>query len=196
MEIVTANNAIELVRLKIDETEIFLEELGENKGKIIIANPYGHNYSMYWGSMGGTLKEFIVSINSDYFSDKLLGHISREVFCAKGTFRNVRKFIREELCLPWYKHMEFQKDFREKLKQFEENCIEINSEQYFVDQFNYYFSTAPNFHLIEDRWQMQDVESDFSNISEPWHFIATKESDQTKWLKNLHKKLKKELKKP
>lgn len=92
--------------------------------------------------------------------------------------------------------MEFQKDFREKLKQFEENCTELNSEQYFVDQFNYYFSTLPNFHLIKDQWDQEEIENDFSSISEPWHFIDTKESQQTKWLKNLHKKLKKELTKP
>ena len=31
--------------LKVKETEIFLDDQGDGKGKITISNTYGHNYS-------------------------------------------------------------------------------------------------------------------------------------------------------
>ena len=177
----------------IGGTEITFENKGENKGEITISDKEKGTYQMYWGAMGGTLQDFILRINEDYFTDKLLGVRSTQVFDAKGTFKELRKFIREELDLPWYKHLDFQKDLREKLSNFQKNCEEINSDRYFVESFDFNVGTMPDFYLIEDRWERERIERDFKGISEPWHFIQTKESQEAKWLKSLHFKIKRKL---
>ena len=179
---------------KIQDAEVILEDMGINKGKITINSDRGV-YTMYWGAMGDNIKDFILYINDCYFTDKLLGVRSTQCFNVKATFSNVRKFIREELCLPWYKHIDFQKDLREKINTFQSYCKEIESEDFFVNSFHLYLSTLPNFDLIEDRFEREQIENDFKNISEPWHFIDTKDSDETKWFKSLHKKLIKKIKK-
>jgi hypothetical protein len=70
---------------------------------------------------------------------------------------------------------------------------EINSDRYFVDSFDFNVSTMPDFYLIEDRWERERIQRDFNNISEPWYFIQTKLSEEAKWLKLLHSKIKKKI---
>lgn len=179
----------------VDWNEVVLENFGLGKGQITIYSPSIEKYHMYWGSMGSSIEEFIYDINQHYFADKLLGSRKTEVFDVKKTFAQVRKYIREELDLPWYKYQEFQKSLRECLNQFQEHCESINSDVFFVDRFSFYLGTMPSFHLIEDRWECERIESDLKNLSEPWHFICTKESYETKLLKSLHSKIKKQIKK-
>lgn len=173
-------------QFKIQRTIVTLENLGENQGRITIGNQYSKIYEMYWGSMGGTLEEFLLRINSDYFANKLLGVHSMYVFDSKKTFKELRRFIREDLDLPWYKHQEFQKRLRESINLFQEHCT---SDDYFISHFSWYLNHRLDYHLIENRWERDRIEKDFNNITEPWHFIQQKESDETKWLKNLHKKI-------
>jgi hypothetical protein len=177
----------------VSGTEIILENKGENQGQITINDKERGTYQMYWGAMGGTIQDFLMRINSDYFTDKLLGVRSTQVFDVKGTFAAVRKFIRTELDLPWYKHQEFQSNLRENLNQFQERCEEYDSDKYFVDHFHDYLYRYPSFYLIDDRFEQERIESDFQNISEPWNFIHTKESQEAKWLKSLHSKIKRKL---
>lgn len=184
-----------ILRLKIDNTDIFLEEMGENRGKITISDTYGHNYSMFWGAMGGTLKEFICRINPEYFVDKLLGVRSSQCFDAKNTFAALRNHIKNEMGLPWYKHQEFQKSMREVIKDFQEACEEANSEEYFVNVFTSQFVSRLNYHLIKDSWESESVEKNFKELSEPWHFIQTKASPQCIFLTELHSKIIKKLSK-
>lgn len=179
--------------LIIGKTKILLENKEYGQGKITVSNINYGEFDMYWGAMGGTLEDFLCRINEHYFTDKLLGHISGQVFAPKGTFREVRKFIREELDLPWYKHMEFQKDLRKKLSYFQERCEEYGSEQYFVEHFCDNLERRLDFHLISDRWERESIEKDFESINEPWHFICTKDSRTTKWLKKLHGQIKEKL---
>lgn len=187
----TLTKTIKVTEFKIGETAIILENFDYGQGKITVKD-YNHGvYSHYWGAMGGTLEDFLLSINSDYFADKLLGRRNMHSFDAKKTFRNVRKFIREEIGLPWYKHLEFQEDLREKLNTFQSNCVEYNSEHYFIDHFDWYLSKLLSFNRIEDRYDREDLETAFKEISEPWGFIETSESETTKWLKKLHTKIKK-----
>lgn len=179
-----------IISFNIKDTLITLENKGVNKGQINVSdNQYG-NYSMYWGAMGGTIQEFIIQINSDYFTDKLLGAAPTTTFDVRATFASLRKYIRTELELPWYKHQEFQANLRENLNLFQERCTEYNSDQYFVDHFHDYLYRYPSFYLIDDRFDQERIESEFQNISEPWNFIQTKESDTAKWLKALHFKIK------
>lgn len=175
-------------KIRIGNTDIFLEDMGEGKGKITVSDTYGYNYSMYWGAMEGTLSEFIKRINSDYFANKLSGAADSQVFSSKLTFRELRKHIRTEI-LPWYKHMEFQKDMREKINDFEQEC---ESEEGFVNSWPW-FIRGLNYYLIDNRFDRENIEDEFKSIIEPWHFIHTEESPAYKWLKNLHIKLKKQL---
>jgi hypothetical protein len=181
-----------VIRLKIDNTDIFLEELGEGQGKITISDTYGHNYSNYWGSMGGTLKEFLCRINADYFANKLLGKSSMYEMDVKRTFTAVRKYIREEIGLKWYQHLEFQKHMREELKSFENDCV---SQEQFVNNFFSSFVDRLYFYSIEDRYKRESLEKYFKGISEHWHFIHSKESREYFWITKLHKQLKRKLEK-
>ena len=179
--------------LQIGHTDVFLENQGEGRGQITVNDRERGTYQSYWGSMGSSIEDFMLRINEHYFTSNLLRPGNGRVFDAKGTFASVRKFIREELGLPWYEHLEFQKDLREKLKNFQDNCEEINSDRYFVDSFGFYIGTMPDFYLIGDRYERGRVEKDFNNISEPWHFIATKPSKESLWLQSLHTKIKKRI---
>lgn len=190
----SGNNSNEsIIRLKIEDTDIFLEEMGENKGKITISNTWGNNYSMFWGAMGGTLKDFICRINPEYFVDKLLGVRSSQCFDAKNTFAALRNHIKNEMCLPWYKHQEFQKHMREVIKDFQEACEEANSEEYFVNCFTNQFDSRLNFYLIKDDYERTRLEKELKSISEPWNFIQTKASPQCIFLTELHGKIIKKL---
>lgn len=192
MEKITEN----FYKIKIKETEIFLEEK-ENQGKLIISNVYGHNYSNSWGSMNGNLTKFISSINSDYFADKMLGCEKSRIFDIDKTFTNLRKFIREELDLPWYKYQAFQKDMRDVLNDFKTECENFETEEFFVYNFHSSFLSRLNFYLIEKSYERERLEKDFkSAMSEQWFFIERKLGPKYIWLKNLHKELVKVLKQP
>jgi hypothetical protein len=179
-------------KIKINETDVILDDLGEGKGKVIISG-YNNSYSYYWGSMGDDLKTFIYRINADYFASNLLGRKGCYSFDARKTFTGLRKFIREELDLPFYKHMEFQKEMRETLKDFERECDE-RGQEYFVDNFHSSFINRLNFYSIDDRWERDYIEKDFKSICEVWNFIQTQNSHEYLFLTNLHKKLKKIIK--
>jgi hypothetical protein len=180
-------------KVKIDNTDIFLED-GEilGHGKITVSDTWHGAYTYAWGAMGSNLSDFICRINEDYFASNLLGPRSIYVFDPKGSVRNIRKFIREELSydLPWYKFMSAQKELRSELKGLE-NC---DGEGEFVNSCN---------HLMDGVFCMDlnyDEEKEFKDIlrpvfeSEPWNFIAQKPSPTYLWLCKLHGKLVKKLK--
>jgi len=191
--VLSENNTLNSFFINDTEVTLINEEFG--KGQIIVSDINMGYYQMYWGAMGQTIEDFIMSINGDYFTGKLLGHRSTQVFDVKKTFSTLRKFIRDELGLPWYKHLEFQRDLRGHINAFQKKCEEINSENYFVESFYFNLVQLPNFNLITDAYMSKWVESDFKNITEPWHFIETKYSNESKWLMRLHEQIKKELKK-
>lgn len=180
-----------MIRIKIENTDVFLEDFEPNQGKITISDTHGHNYSTYWGAMGSNICEFIIRINGQYFADKLLGSINSQVFDSKKTFKAVRRFIREEFCLPWYKHIEFQKQMRETLKDFESRC---ESENDFVSNWQGHFIDKLDFYLIGDKYDRQSIESDFQSIDTVWDFMETKYSPEYKWLIRFHTKLIKAIK--
>jgi hypothetical protein len=183
-----------LRKIKIDDTDIFLDDMGENCGKITISNAYGHNYSTYWGSMGGDLSDFLLRINSDYFTNAMLGHLSGKEMDVKKTFTTVRKYIVNEIGLPWYKHQEFQYDMRRILNRFQQGCEDINSDHYFVDNFFNSFVNRLDFYLIENRRDREELKSAFEGITEHWYFIENKPNQNAIYLNKLHKKLQKHLK--
>lgn len=141
--------------------------------------------------MGDSLPEFLKNIDEDYFTSKLLGAQSCYTFCSKKTFRNIRDHIKTEMSynLPWYKHMEFQKDMRYELKEFQSRCEDNNQ---FVEGW-YRFVDGLPYYNIEDKWDRKEIEQEFKNISEPWVFIGEKLSPEYKWLVKLFHKLKSRL---
>ena len=184
-----------ITKLNFEDTDVYLEELSKNAGKITISDSYGHNYSYSWGAMGGTLKEFITKIDRHYFSKNLIGRRSSEVMDVNKTIAEIRKYIAIEMDLPWFKEMEFQKSIREELNSFKNELLENPSQYYFVDCFQSMFISRLNYHLIKGQYEREQIEKAFKEISEPWHFIQTKPSEEYKWVEKLHGKLKKELSK-
>ena len=180
---------MELRKVKIDNTDIFLEDLGENQGKITVSNTWGYNYSYYWGAMGGNLSDFICGINGSYFASKLMGAKSNYTINISATFTGLRKFIKEELNMPWYKEQEFQKDMREKLNKFQSSCESSDS---FVSGFRSFINSL-DFYLIPDRHESEYIKKDFESISEPWNFIVETENEEYLFLFKLHGKLKAKL---
>jgi len=180
-------------KLRIQEIDVYFEDIRENAGKVTISG-IDRNYSAQWGAMNGNLTEFLLKINSDYFASNLLGSRNSYSFNTKATFAEIRRYIREELNLPWYKYLTFQSTLRDSLNEFQKVMAEYPDERYFVDNFYFYLNTWPNFHLIDDSYERKRIESDFKSLTEPWYFIQKSESEECKWLKTFHGKIKKELK--
>ncbi|AGO47542.1 hypothetical protein Phi4:1_gp009 [Cellulophaga phage phi4:1] len=176
--------------IKIDNTDIFLEDLGEGRGKIIIANTQGYNFSYFWGSMGSNLKDFLLRINESYFLGKLSSS-SQGNFSGKKTVTAIRKTLREDFFedLPWYKNLEAQKELREKLKHLE-GCDEPNS---FIYECR---SISETYWDIDDKWECHSfTKSVDSLLEEPWHYFQYTESNEQIFLKKIFKELKKIIKK-
>lgn len=176
--------------LKIEGTDIILQDLEKGQGKIIIANTYGFNFSYFWGAMGSSLSEFILGIDSVYFCKNLLPPSDRGVLDAKGTFKNIRDHIKNEMYLPWYNEMEFQKSMRESLKEFQNECTETQSEHFFVESWDRFINNL-DYYLLDD----SNVEDSFKGICEHWHFIEKGPSEGEIFLQKLFPKLQKEIKK-
>lgn len=190
METLTETN---ITRLKIDNIDVFLEEFSERAGKITISDVYGHNYSYYWGAMGYPLPKFLCSIDEDYFAKNLIGNHKSNVMDVKRTFTALRKYIRKELGLHWHMHMEFQKDLRQVLNNFQRQCEDLDdATHYFVDMFYYDFVNRLDYSLINNRFDRKEQEDNFK-IEEHWHFIVNQGSDKYIWLTKFHKKLKEKL---
>jgi len=182
--------------IRIGDTDVIFDEMGFGKGKITISNNI-YNFSGTWGSMGrtNTLKKFISSIESEHFvkklSNKKIGQMN-----VKKTFCNLRTYIKDCLCfdLKWYEHMEFQKDFRLKLREFQNEVI---SENTFVNGFNLIYDKL-DFHLILDKYERKRLENLFKDIfsqSEVKQFLFNEVHPEEIFLKELHSKLKKTLSK-
>lgn len=178
--------------LKIKTTDIIFQDFEYGRGKIIISDSsYGYNFSYFWGSMGSTLKEFLLSINSGYFVNKLSTRHQGGV-CLKRTMRTIKKFIKVDIGLQWYEHMEFQKDMREKINEF----IDEYSDEISPDYFGYKLEELVksfDYDLIERGYTRDSIERDFKNIwsGEWWHFLEYTTPQENIWLEKLHGKLKK-----
>jgi hypothetical protein len=180
--------------LRIDDTDIFLQNYGLGEGKITVSNTWGRNYSYYWGAMGGTLEEFLCRINEDYFAQNLFGPKTSSIVDAKRTVTAIRKHIRSEIGLKWYEHQEFQKHMREILNSFQRQIEESPNADYFVNVFDSGFLNRLDFGLIEASHRAKNMEEDFrSSMSECWYFIVETDSEEYKWVKALHGEIKKAL---
>lgn len=186
---------IAIKKININGWVVYLEDLGDGKGKVIAESNLGKTYSYYWGSMASNLEEFITRINADYFAKNLIGYSEMYEMDVKSTFKNIRKHIRTEIGLAWYQEMEFQKEIREVLNDFQRECENHKDRLLFWNWFNSSFLHRLNLHLIKDDYIRQQFESSSGNWDEVWHFISEKPTMEYKSLKTLHKKLVKHLNK-
>lgn len=168
-----------ILKIRLKETDVFFDNQGLGKGKITVSN-WQNSYSCFWGTMGSNLQEFITRINSDYFAQKLLGSRNMYCFCPKKTMRNIRAMIKEEIA--WYEHMEFQKEMREKIKEY---FSDNESSSDFVYSWGIFVNSLP-YDLIECSYDREEVKSIFEGYSEPWHLIGETTSNEYNWLKSFH----------
>lgn len=175
-------------KITIKGTDIIFDDIEDGKGKIIVSN-WRFNFSYYWGAMGKNtdLKKFVTEINEEYFANALAGGFDG-VFNAKLTFRNVRKFIKEEFRyeLPWYKHMEFQKQMRKELMSWQRSC---ETEYQFVNDWPSFWRYTVDYYLIQDWIEQNEIESIFNGICEHWNFIEKDRSNEYYFCIQLHRDL-------
>lgn len=186
---------IAIKKIRINGWVIYLEDLGDGKGKVIAESNLGKTYSYFWGSMGSDLEEFITRINADYFANKLISYSDMYEMDVKSTFKNIRKYIRTEIGLAWYQEMEFQKQMREVLNDFQKECEDNKDRLLFVNWFESSFLRRLDTYLIQDDCIEKHFDTDSGCWSEVWHFISEKPTMEYMRLKMLHSKLVKHLKK-
>ena len=177
---------------KIDETDIILEDYDDGKGKIIIANTWGYNFSFFWGSMGSSLKDFLCRINVDYFINKLSDPLDNGAIDAKKSVVNFRNHLKTEYKydLPWYKWPEAQKSMREKLREIENDCESEESFVYSMENL-YKHIDCSSLNYKENR-EFESIIN--SACSESWYFIIKGDSNKKVFLRKLFPKLQRELK--
>lgn len=164
------------------EINVIFEDTESGKGRIYVNDIYSDRaWSYFWGSMGSDLKTFITQISSDYFAGKLCFG-PKWVFDLKKTKTNLRKEL--ATFLPWYKEMEFQKEFREVLRE-----ADWESKEEFVYSGSERLKDLGMY--IEDRYERKNYEEWIS--SEPWYFTIDGESQEYLRLIQIHKLIKKEL---
>lgn len=170
--------------IKISSTDVILENYEFGSGKIIVSDIYNGSFSYVWGAMGSTIEDFLKSINSEYFVNKLT--TKDEIFCGKRSTKNLRKAIRDEF--NWFEYMEAQKELREKIKDIEG----VDNEHEFVYMCG---NLSENIYCFDfDEYSREDFFERLESILvEPWNYIGTKPSYESIFLTKLHKKLKKEL---
>lgn len=179
-------------KIQIDNTDIFLENIEFGKGKITISNTYGYNFSHYWGSMGNSLEDFLLRIDSGYFIGKLCSN-SQGDFSGKRTVKNIRKVLREEFSyeIPWYKNMEAMKELRKKLK----NLETCSSENEFFFEVSY-ITKYDWFLYIDDRYDAREFKNNIESLfSEVHYYFEYEDSREIVFLKDIFKKLQKHIRK-
>lgn len=174
--------------IQIGTTEVILQNYEINQGKIIISDLYNGSYSYYWGSIGGTLEEFIKSTSSDYFAGKLCNE--QHVFSGKATAKSIRRHIKQNMNydLPWYKYMPAQKELREAINDLK-RCDSQHDAIYQIEKFKDIYAIGMG--ADEDKEFEEIMESNFN--CEPWHFLETEPSPSYRFLVKLHKELKNKL---
>ena len=176
---------MDIIKIKIDDCDVYLEDFELGKGKIIITTGYDA-YSSYWGSMGSNLSDFLCSINEYYFAGNLTNNMFE--FSGKQTLKNIRKHLRESYDLPWYVHMETQKELRETLKEIEHYESANSFVSFFPSIINNLICSDMDYN---DEKEFKLLLSDM--FCEPWNFIGEKETNEYLFLTKFHGKLKKEL---
>jgi hypothetical protein len=177
-----------ITNLKIDSTDIILQDFELGQGKITISNSKYGVFSYQWNSMGSNLKDFLLRINSEYFMRNLSHRIKGEIDIKK-TMTYVRKYIRKEYRFFWYMDLKFQKQLRERLNDIQNFSY---SDMGFVNSMQE-IKNSIDWKDCEKRYQYEAENTIIGLSSEPWHFIINKEPVENIWLFKLFNKLQKKL---
>lgn len=172
-------------RFKIETADIILENTETGKGKIIISDLYNGSFSYFWGAMGDTIENFLKSIDSSYFADKICNN--RFEFSAKQTAKEIRRYIREEMNyeLPWYEFKLSQKELRKQIRKIEKANSQYEALALIQDLPNSVYCPELSFKKNDE----------FSKIiksmvdTEPWNFLQNDYSKDYIYLKKLHGKI-------
>lgn len=186
-----------MITFKIDTADVILDDLGDNQGKIIIADTsWGYNFSYFWGSMGMSLNEFLCKINADYFAGKLGPHEKGEIN-SKKTIKNIRLALKEYFYCdyPLNTHKEFQKSLKDALAKLEE--YEFFNVDNFFHSIEMLLDNDLEFYSIKDNYDRTSIKETLKDcvFAEPWQHLVYDEHKEITYLKKFHKKLIKELKK-
>lgn len=174
--------------IKIGITDIILQDYEDGQGKIIISNfDFDYNFAYSWGAMDKDtdLRKFIKQIDSGYFANKLTGHIRQDID-VKATFADLRREIKE--LMPWYVNVEFQKDMRSKLRDYQYHTF---SQESFVNGWDSFIDSLWFGDCDHHYYDKEEVESFFRGYCEHWNLIVTKPPKEYNWCVKLHKELKK-----
>ena len=169
-------------RFQIQTADIILENIENGKGKIIISDLNNGSWSFFWGAMGESIENFIKSINSSYFADKLCNN--KFEFSAKQTAKEIRRYIREEMSyeLPWYKFRESQKELRKQIKKIEKSNSQYEALALIQDLPNSVYSCELSF---KENNEFSKILEDMVSC-EPCNFLQNDYSHEYKYLENLH----------
>lgn len=55
---------------RLDAITVILQDFGNNAGQLTVIC-YGRAWTAFWGSMGGTLREFLSQVNAGYVTGKM-----------------------------------------------------------------------------------------------------------------------------
>jgi len=174
-----------MIRFKIDEYQIIMEELGENQGKIIITRWDNRNYSYYWGAMGKTLNEFIKSINGHYFANALISSERQWIFDVKETLSSVKEDLKYEI-----EGGAFRRHLYNEFKSLLE-CDDMND---FDSQYRDIITYQVDFSLIVDSYDRNRIEC-YLNELNLFHYFQKKYSNEYNDIVKLHGKIIKHLNK-
>lgn len=180
--------------LKLQETDVILQEFGEKEGKIIISNLGYGSFSYQWGAMKSTLKEFLCGMNESYFVDKL-APTRQGKLDIKKTMSVFRREIRDVLQLPYWKEMEFQKELRFELNRIEKTGCEDSHT--LMSELDSLLSYRLDFYLIKNKQDKDEIESGLKSIfqDEVWHSFVYGEPREYDFLRKTLKELKTTLQK-
>lgn len=177
-------------QLRIDSTDVILNDFDLGQGKLIISNDgYGYNFAYYWGAMGNasTLKDFLLHINSDYFVEKL-GPIEHGTIDMVATMKGVREWWKNESGISWYQEMDLQKDIRREFNFIQNTCYD---DRHFVELMG---KIKDSFYFPNTVYKTDFEEALDSLCSEPWNFIINAPHKQNVWLEKFFNKLQSKLK--
>ncbi|MGJ1362911.1 hypothetical protein ACR79B_20635 [Sphingobacterium spiritivorum] len=183
-----------LTHIRIDHTDVILQDYEDGKGKIIISNDDRDiNLSYYWGSMGQgyNLSKFILKTNDEYLIRKLGERDDDGPINIKRTMANVRKFIKEEAGWRWYMNKEADKELRESLNKVQQFSGCQNEFVHMMQDLDVSFPKDSLYHEYES-----DFKDMISSITcEPWYFIVNDPPETNIWLQKFLPKLRTHLNK-
>lgn len=130
-------------------------------GEILIHSTFG-TFGHYWGSMGESLRPFLIGLNFGYWAGKLAGNASR-VFDREATWKSIRERVLEVRREGDLTHEEARSLYDDLVDEEEEHGGDDSHS--FVEG-------------VQSVARASDVGQAETILSEPWEYIRTKSDPQ------------------